>query len=538
MDFLRRHKADLRAILALALLPVLWYSPALLAPWTGLTILPYDTLAVAAPWRDLYPEIVPHNHAVADAILHHNAWHYLLHGYVRSGTIPLWNPHLLTGVPFLAGGEAGLLYPLSLLLLLGEPDVAYAAYAAMHGSLAGIGMYVLGRSLGFHPWAAVTAGLSWAFGGYVATHGAFPTVLAVAAWLPWLLAMAEVILGKQEAKGTVSFRPIPYLLVGAVAIAMSAMAGNPELLLYTVVFCTGYILLRLMGLYLNLVRDMRAVSLTTVEFQSVEPPEPLGWWQPTALHRVVKQSLWLALMLVLGLGMAAVQIIPFAENWLFSFRDTTATFQQVSDLAWPKRQLLTLWIPNAFGNPTHHQWFDIWNLRWADAPLHRFGRDTQSFDFGLRNYSVGSTYVGLLLWPLTVLARVGRAASPRAHGHPTPHAWVLPGGWVSGPLLHTRASDLPGAACAASLEHRPVRLQLDPRLQLLPDARGSNRVSGPDQQLHGPPPAVGSAGHWSLVPWHRSHVPNPVCGGMGKPRFPGTTGRAPVPAQRIHAPCV
>ena len=404
MDFLRRHKADLRAILALALLPVLWYSPALLAPWTGLTILPYDTLAVTAPWRALYPEVVPHNHAVADAILHHNAWHYLLHGYVRSGTIPLWNPHLLTGVPFLAGGEAGLLYPLSLLLLLGEPDVAYAAYAAMHGSLAGIGIYILGRSLGFHPWAAVTAGLSWAFGGYVATHGAYPTVLAVAAWLPWLLAMAEVILGKQEAKGTVSFRPIPYLLVGAVAIAMSAMAGNPELLLYAVVFCTGYILLRLMGLYLNLVRDMRAVPLTTVEFQPVEPPEPPGWWQPTALHRVAKQSLWLALMLVLGLGMAAVQIIPFAENWLFSFRDTTATFQQVSDLAWPKRQLLTLWIPNAFGNPTHHQWFDIWNLRWADAPLHRFGRDTQSFDFGLRNYSVGSTYVGLLLWPLTVLA--------------------------------------------------------------------------------------------------------------------------------------
>ena len=403
MNFLRRHKADLRAVLALALLPVLWYGPVLLAPWTGLTILPYDTLAVTAPWRGLYPELVPHNHAVADAILLHNAWHHLLHEYIRSGTIPLWNPHLLTGVPFLASGEAGLLYPLSPLLLLGEPDVAYAVFAAMHGSLAGIGMYILGRSLGLHTWAALTAGLAWAFGGYVATHGAYPTVLAVAAWLPWLLAMAEVILGKQESKGAVSFRPIPYLLVGAVAIAMGAMAGNPELFLYSVVFCAAYILLRLTSLYLNLVRDVRAAPLTTLDPESVELAAPPGWWQPAALHRVVKQTIWMALMLVLGLGMAAIQIIPFAENWLFSFRDTSATFQQVSDLAWPKRQLLTLWIPNAFGNPTHHQWFDIWNLRWADAPLHRFGRDTQSFDYGLRNYSVGATYAGLILWPLTVL---------------------------------------------------------------------------------------------------------------------------------------
>lgn len=403
MKFLRQHKADLRAVLALALLPILWYSPVLLAPWTGLTILPYDTLAVTDPWRGLHPGVVPHNHAVADAILHHNAWHHLLHGYLHAGIIPLWNPHLLTGVPFLAGGEAGLLYPLSLLLLMGEPDVAFAAYAAMHGALAGIGMYVLGRSLGLHPWAALTGGLAWAFGGYIATRGAYPTVLAIAAWLPWLLAMAEVILHKQEAKGIVSFRPIPYLLVGAVSIAMGAMAGNPELLLYAVVFCAAYILLRLVDLYLNLVRDIRGAALAAAEPESMEVPEAPGWWQPAALHRVAKQSMWMTLMLVLGLGMAAVQIIPFAENWLFSYRDTTATFQQVSNLAWPKRQLLTLWVPNAFGNPTHHQWFDIWNLRWTDAPLHRFGRDTQSFDYGLRNYSVGATYVGLLLWPLTTL---------------------------------------------------------------------------------------------------------------------------------------
>ena len=402
MKLLQQHKVDLGVVFVLLLLSGLWYSPVLLAPWTNLTILPYDTLVITDPWRDLYPEVVPHNHAIADAILHHHAWLHLFRGHIFSGTIPLWNPHLLTGVPFLASGEAGL-YPLTLLAVLGGSDIAFVYYTAYHSALAGGGMYRLGKNLGLHPWPALLGGLAWAFGGYIATHGAYPTVLAIAAYLPWLLAMVEEILGKQEAKGTVSFRPIPYLLMGAAWITIGAMAGNPELLLYAAVLCTAYILLRLLGLYLNLVRDIRAAREDNADPEPVDPPSLPGWWQPTALHRVAKQSIWMVLMLVLGLGMAAVQIIPFAENWLFSYRDTTATFQQVSDLAWPKRQLLTLWVPNAFGNPTHHQLFDIWNLRWEDAPLHRFGRDTQSFDYGLRNYSVGATYVGLLLWPLTTL---------------------------------------------------------------------------------------------------------------------------------------
>jgi len=35
---------------------------------------------------------------------------------VQHGRIPLWNPYLFMGAPFLANSQAGVLYPLSLLM--------------------------------------------------------------------------------------------------------------------------------------------------------------------------------------------------------------------------------------------------------------------------------------------------------------------------------------------------------------------------------------------------------------------------------------
>ena len=46
-------------------------------------------------------------------------------------------------------------------------------------------------------------------------------------------------------------------------------------------------------------------------------------------------------------------------------------------------------MPNVFGNPVHHRWFDIWAGQWKWAPHNVFGRNTQAFDWGIRSYHVG-----------------------------------------------------------------------------------------------------------------------------------------------------
>ncbi len=397
MPLLREHKADLAACALLVLLPPLWLLPVLLSPWTGLSILPFDTLYLSEPWSSTAPDRAPYNASLGDVVLQNHAWRHLLRTYLGDGQIPFWNPHLLTGTPFLAGGQAGLLYPPALLLLWGNPDVMAALYVTLHLALAGVTMFGFGRALRLTPWPACLAGLVYALGGFNYTHAIFPTIVATSAWLPLLLAMIEIILRKQQAKGAVSFRPIPYLLMGVLAITMSALASNPEFLAYGFLFVATFTIIRLAILYRGLRRDNPGPGAA----DSGARPRVLD---ATALQRTAKQAVWLALMPLLGLSIATVQIVPLVENYLLSYQGASLSFQEVSDLAWPKRQLLTFWMPNAFGNPSHHRWFDIWNGQWEWAPSHVFGLNRQAIDWGIRPYHVGASYAGIASWGLLLIA--------------------------------------------------------------------------------------------------------------------------------------
>jgi len=49
-----------------------------------------------------------------------------------AGRLPLWNPHIFMGVPFLANSQAGLLYPLNWLFLWASPPKQVAYSIALH----------------------------------------------------------------------------------------------------------------------------------------------------------------------------------------------------------------------------------------------------------------------------------------------------------------------------------------------------------------------------------------------------------------------
>lgn len=418
MTLLHRYRADLAACIFLVLMPALWLMPVLLAPWSGLTILPFDTLYLAEPWRSSVADMVPYNASLGDVILQNNAWRFLLRTYLAEGQVPLWNPHLLTGTPFLAGGQAGLLYPPALLLLWGNSDSMAALYVVLHLALAGVCMFGFGRSLRMGTWPACLAGLVYSLGGFNYTHAIFPTIVATSAWLPLLLAMIEIVLRKQQTKGPVSFRPIPYLLTGVLAITMSTLAGNPEFLAYGFLFAAAYTLIRLTILYFGLRQDSQVTGSSGTAAR-------LRLFDGRALLYTAKQALWLSLMPLLGLSIAAVQIVPFVENYVGSFQGTNLTFQEVSDLAWPKRQILTFWIPNAFGNPSHHRWFDFWAGQWESAPRNVFGLNTQAIDWGIRSYHVGASYMGIATWGMFLASLWSNLASGRLKTRLRHMVWIM-----------------------------------------------------------------------------------------------------------------
>jgi hypothetical protein len=108
---------------------------------------------------------------------------------LRHGRVPLWNPHLFMGAPFLANSQVGFFYPLnwSLWLLLPTP-YAVSATILLHLFIAAAGTYLLARRvLALSQTAALFAAVLFALGGYLTAQVEHVNQVQGLAWLPWLL---------------------------------------------------------------------------------------------------------------------------------------------------------------------------------------------------------------------------------------------------------------------------------------------------------------------------------------------------------------
>ena len=370
-------RSDLLAVGALFFLALFWFAPVLWPAITGATLLPYDNLYSFEPWRSLQPGLVPHNNLLSDLVLQNAVWKLHIRQTLAAGELPLWNPQIFTGLPFLAAGQASTFYPLNILFYLLPLEVAYGWFTALQIALAGINMYILGRTLRLRPLSALLSGVILMFSGFLIVSVVFTMFIAAVVWLPLLLAIVELIIRKQEEKGNTSFHPIPYVAAGIAVIALIVLAGHPELIYYTALVTGAYALTRL-----------------------------LVAWRRITNHatRILKLAAWLLTIAVLGVAAGGVQLLPLLELVPLNFREGSATLQQVLDWAWPTRHVLTFFLPDVFGNPSHHAWFDIWQRQWQPVTTNALGESIDTLFWGIKNYVEGGNYLGIATWVLAGIA--------------------------------------------------------------------------------------------------------------------------------------
>ncbi len=393
MNRLRPYRRDLVAISLLFLLASAWFAPVLWPSLTGATLLPYDNLYSFEPWRSLRPGLIPHNNLLSDLVLENAVWKLHITRTLADGQLPLWNPQIFTGLPFLAAGQASTFYPLNILFYVLPLEAAYGWFTALQIGLAGSNLYILGRVLRLRPLAAFFAGLVFMFSGFLIVSVVFTMFIAAVVWLPLLLAIIELVLRKQEEKGIASFHPIPYVVAGVLVIGLTILAGHPELIYYTLLVAGLYTAFRLISVW----RTLR---------QGVENRR-----HPQALARVVKLAGWLLAMAVMGVAAGGIQLLPLLELLPLNFREGSATLQQVLDWAWPTRHVLTFFLPDVFGNPSHHWWFDWWTRQWMPATVNALGEPTDTIFWGIKNYVEGGNYVGIATWLLVAIAVVAHLAA-------------------------------------------------------------------------------------------------------------------------------
>ncbi|MDE0337367.1 MAG: oligosaccharide flippase family protein [Caldilineaceae bacterium] len=418
MHRLRKYRPDLLALVVLSLLPLFWFGPVL---FTGKTLLPYDNLYQFEPWQSLRPEIAPHNELLSDLVLENAVWKLHVRRTLQQGELPLWNPQLFTGAPFFAAGQSSAAYPLSALFYILPIEAAFGWFTAIQLAIAGANAYLLGRVLRLRPAAALFSGIAFQFSGFFIVSVVFTMVIAAASWLPLLLAIIEKVIQKQEEKGVTGFRPIPYVVAGAGTVGLVVLAGHPEFLYYSLLVAGIFTVVRLLAAW-------RRIHGHGGEYGSSKQANDAASRRSTGRHTlqtIAKIAGWILLVPVLGLATGAVQLLPLFELVQQNFREGSATYQQIVGWAWPDRHILTFLLPDIFGNPSHHHWFDLWALRWQPATVNGLGEASDTIFWGIKNYVEGGNYMGVSTWLLAALAVSVSIASTlgRAQGEGPETAW-------------------------------------------------------------------------------------------------------------------
>nr|HID13532.1 hypothetical protein [Anaerolineae bacterium] len=257
---------------------------------------------------------------LSNAFLH---WLHFAVSSIRRGHLPLWNPHLFSGLSFVANPQPALFYPPTWLALLMPITRALGLIIVLHLWLAGIGMYVWLRSEGASAAGALFGAAVFAFSGYffVRVRAGHLGVITTGAWLPLLLWIC---------RRAVERRSWRLAVVGGLPVGLSILAGHTSSFIYVALGLVAY------------------AAFCAWDRPRPHPLPPVG-----GEGEVLLPLAWAGVMLVVGVALAAVQLLPMAELALRSTRQAAPSYDFAARFSWPPGYLLTLLVPNFFGEPTH-----------------------------------------------------------------------------------------------------------------------------------------------------------------------------------------
>ena len=287
--------------------------------------------------------------------------------------IPLWNPYLFGGMPYVAAMHGDIFYPTFLLRGLLPTDVAMTWSFMIHVFLAGLFTYAFLRACGLGFIASLVGSIAYMMSGPIAAYVSpgHDGKLYVSALFPlalWLL-VRGIRDGRSWSWGVL-----------AIVIGLAVLSPHPQLLQYMLLGCGAF------ALYLV--------------FASL--PGPRG--EIVRLERsVVLRRLGFALGAVaLGMLMGAVQYLPVMEYVPFSPRAGGKGYEYATTYSLPLEELLNFYVPQFSG---------ILDRYWGRNGIHLHseylgavamllaGAGLSSTRRGLRWFWIG-TFVVSLIWAL------------------------------------------------------------------------------------------------------------------------------------------
>jgi hypothetical protein len=228
-------------------------------------------------------------------------------------SIPFWNPFIFSGLPYLAHFESTIFYPLDLLFYLIPPERAYGYTIIVHVFLTFLGMYFLGKSFGFGVTGSFAAATVYSFNCLMMATlydgQMFRTQSYL--WIPIILWCLNKAISSRSLK--------LHAALAGLFWGFQILSGAPQDAFYTLF--AGMLFL---AVNLRFNRQMNRWNLRILAIAGM--------------------------LLFVGSGVAAIQIIPSFELINHSVRSVLNAYEDATVGSYPPQGLATLVMPHFFGN--------------------------------------------------------------------------------------------------------------------------------------------------------------------------------------------
>lgn len=235
-----------------------------------------------------------------DVIRQMYPWKTLAADLIKSGQWPVWNPFNFSGTPLLANVQSSIFFPGTVLFLVLPYLSAWLVHVILLPLLFSLFIYIYLRSLKLSNWAAI-------FGAIVASNISYITVWAEQLIIIQSVLFLPLVLWIIEKFSQTRKKIYVWLL--PVFLALSIFGGHPQTIVYVFLITLGYMFYR------------RIPVVTMV------------------------------LVILLLLGLAAIQLLPSLELYWYSAREVTGSQVLFFASSLPWQNLATMLIPDIFGNP-------------------------------------------------------------------------------------------------------------------------------------------------------------------------------------------
>ncbi len=262
----------------------------------------------------------------------------------QRGVIPLWNPYLFGGMPFVGDIQSGIFYPLNLLTFFISNPLTFRDMeflSVLHFFIAGAGMYVFLR---WGKWriasdetgiatrhsslvtrtACLAGAIAFEFSDLFVTHFGNLNLIAVAAWTPLVLLFY---------RRAVTDRRPAFAAIAGVILAVAFFAGHIQIFLFIVLA---------LGLF--------AIWETIDEGRKTD-----DGGQAAAFIFRPSPFVYLALTALVSFGLAAPTLLPSAEMAQHTLR-AAYSYEQAAQFSLPPAQLIGLLVPGFFRRGSQAAW--------------------------------------------------------------------------------------------------------------------------------------------------------------------------------------